>query len=208
MNNCSRYRTPWQRPAEAGEPAYAVVGSKHYTQVLAQSTSRWHGRVFRSESPRRRFARSAATANILSVAGLPSERHVKRGARPALGFASQPCDWFAVSRMKTQQALHQQSAETPFVRACPGWDQKLVCQRYRSKKRSFRLANEHAVATVPPMGNLGRSAADVKLSRKLRDRNRLHSGRRHRFLRHNRYQPRLGRPQRYNRLNCFERAEP
>ncbi len=24
---------------------------------------------------------------------------------PALGFASQPCDWFAFSRMKTLQAL-------------------------------------------------------------------------------------------------------
>ena len=78
MNNCSRYRTPGGDSAEAGEPAYAVVRSKHYTRNLAQSTSRWHGRFSDPESPRVRCSRIAATANILSVARLPSERHAER----------------------------------------------------------------------------------------------------------------------------------
>jgi hypothetical protein len=35
VNNCSRYRTPWQQPAEAGEPACAVLGSKHHDKCCA-----------------------------------------------------------------------------------------------------------------------------------------------------------------------------
>ena len=142
MNNCSRYRTPWQRPAEAGEPACAVVGSKHHDEVLRNQPRVGTEENSDSEPPRTRLARSAATANILSVAGLPSESHVNRGDRPALGFASQPCGWFAVSRMKTQQALHQQSAETALRSSVSRWDQKMVCLRYRSKKRSFRLVDD------------------------------------------------------------------
>ena len=60
---------------------------------------------------------SETTANILSATRLPMIIHRTRGlaenaSHPALGFASQPCDWFAFSRMMTLQALVR---ELPFA---------------------------------------------------------------------------------------------
>jgi len=76
-----------------GERACATPsrGLKHGQLSLALSTSRWHGKLPHFRRPRGRQPTSF--------------RQPGHSPWRALSFASQPCDWFAFSRMMTQQAL-------------------------------------------------------------------------------------------------------
>jgi hypothetical protein len=158
MINCSRYRTPWQRPAEAGEPAHADVGSKHYTQELAQSTSRWHGRAFRIGVAAKTFCtvRDDRQHPFGSRATVRAPLETRHSSGPGLCVPALRL----VCHFEDEDAAGPSSKvsgnDSPFERV-QGETIKLVCQRYQSKKRSFRMANGHPGVTVPPMGNLGRS---------------------------------------------------
>ena len=87
MNNCSRYRTPWQQPAEAGEPACAVLGSKHHDKCCAINLAL--ARKIRAFAVRNRhqcvaLKRLRATANILSATRLPAKIGRPLVLRPSL----------------------------------------------------------------------------------------------------------------------------
>jgi hypothetical protein len=69
----------------------------------AKSTSRWlnpiHLRLKWSEDHRNHSQHPFGNQAAVRVF------HARHEVRPALGFAPQPCDWFAFSRMMTPQAL-------------------------------------------------------------------------------------------------------
>src|SRR4029078_9914806 len=68
------------------------------TWSLRNQTSRWL-RTSKSVGPTLHLSKIGTTANIPSATRLPRLVTVE-----ALGFASQPFDWFAFSRMMTLQA--------------------------------------------------------------------------------------------------------
>jgi len=87
----------------------AVVKAYQKRSNPALSTSRWPGRTIRSPPPAAHRADGYGNQH-------PFGNQATGHYWPALGFASQPCGWFALSRMMTLQALWLASHALRLVR--------------------------------------------------------------------------------------------
>ena len=119
----------------------------------AKSTSRWLGEVFRMSGANR------GQDCILTTITPRDSQHPFGGQAtghfwPALGFAPQPYDWFAFSRMMTLQALITRRSKSP----CVGQASSLTEGKSSPGQKPDLLPGEEEVRVVIALAGLHQGA--------------------------------------------------